>query len=396
MTGGKEKLFIINTRVRFKKIHVIMYRINKSDNNITKLEQRLFSDLGFREREHLQEWIAKNPDVLGEELLIIQKEFQGFNDKKERLDLLALNKEGGLIIIENKLDDTGTDVVWQGLKYTSYCSTLTNEQIVKIYQEYLDTNGGGDAKDNILEFLERETDEDLLLNNNDQRIFFIANNYRKEVTSTVLWLLDHDIQIRCFKATPYSLGEELFLQIEQIIPLPETAEYMIDAKEKEKEKKGESKKVEETKSQLVSLWSSLKEELSSRNQKYLDNVKAKPLFHMGFWNGSGYFACCIGRHNLRIELYINNDEEKKFFNKLYSLKDEIPKGIKDRIIWQKLEGKKASRLKIEPTEDEKANLRGKWGDSDHFEDVVMWFADNIKLFYNGTFPIWSKIQSELK
>jgi hypothetical protein len=373
-----------------------MYRINKSDNNITKLEQRLFSDLGFREREHLQEWIAKNPDVLGEELLIIQKEFQGFNDTKERLDLLALDKEGGLIIIENKLDDTGTDVVWQGLKYTSYCSTLTNEQIVKIYQEYLDTNGGGDAKDNILEFLERETDEDLLLNNNDQRIFFIANNYRKEVTSTVLWLLDHDIQIRCFKATPYSLGEELFLQIEQIIPLPETAEYMIDAKEKEKEKKGKSKKVEETKSQLVSLWSSLKEELSSRNQKYLDNVKAKPLFHMGFWNGSGYFACCIGRHNLRIELYINNDEEKKFFNKLYSLKDEIPQGIKDRIIWQKLEGKKASRLKIEPTEDEKANLRGKWGDSDHFEDVVMWFADNIKPFYNGTFPIWSKIQSELK
>jgi len=63
---------------------------------------------------------------------------------------------------------------------------------------------------------------------------------------------------------------------------------------------------------------------------------------------------------------------------------------------QKLEGKKASRLKIEPTEDEKANLRGKWGDSDHFEDVVMWFADNIKPFYNGTFPIWSKIQSELK
>ena len=65
-------------------------------------------------------------------------------------------------------------------------------------------------------------------------------------------------------------------------------------------------------------------------------------------------------------------------------------------VWQKLEGKKASRLKIEPTEDEKANLRGKWGDSDHFEDVVMWFADNIKPFYNGTFPIWSKIQSELK
>ena len=252
LIGGKEKLLIINTKGRFNKIDLIMYRINKSDNNITKLEQRLFSDLGFREREHLQEWIAKNPDVLGEDLLIIQKEFQGFNDTKERLDLLALDKEGGLVIIENKLDDTGKDVVWQGLKYTSYCSTLTNEQIIKIYQDYLDTyEKGGDAKENILDFLERENDEDLLLNNTDQRIFFIANNYRKEVTSTVLWLLDHDIHIRCFKATPYSLDNELFLQIEQIIPLPETAEFMIDAKENKK-KKGKSKKVEETNAQLIS------------------------------------------------------------------------------------------------------------------------------------------------
>ena len=38
-----------------------MYRINKSSNNITKLEEREFKDLGFRERDHLQEWIAKNP-----------------------------------------------------------------------------------------------------------------------------------------------------------------------------------------------------------------------------------------------------------------------------------------------------------------------------------------------
>ena len=114
-----------------------MYRINKSSNNITKLEEREFKDLGFRERDHLQEWIAKNPDVLGEELLIIQKEYNGFNDTNERLDLLALDKDGNLVIIENKLDDTGKDVVWQALKYTSYCSTLTTEQIIRLFQEYL-------------------------------------------------------------------------------------------------------------------------------------------------------------------------------------------------------------------------------------------------------------------
>ena len=51
-----------------------MYQINRESNNIVQLEERLFTELGFRERENLQEWVAKNPEVLGEEPLIIQKE----------------------------------------------------------------------------------------------------------------------------------------------------------------------------------------------------------------------------------------------------------------------------------------------------------------------------------
>jgi len=71
--------------------------------------------LGFAERNHLQEWLANQPDALGEELLIIQKEFDGFEDTRERLDLLAIDKQGGLVIIENKLDDSGRDVMWCGV-----------------------------------------------------------------------------------------------------------------------------------------------------------------------------------------------------------------------------------------------------------------------------------------
>ena len=66
--------------------------------------------------------LANQPDALGEELLIIQKEFDGFelffsalNAGRERLDLLALDKAGNLVIIENKLDDSGRDVVWQAM-----------------------------------------------------------------------------------------------------------------------------------------------------------------------------------------------------------------------------------------------------------------------------------------
>jgi hypothetical protein len=115
-----------------------MYRIDKSSNAIEPLQERSFGELGLRERAHLQEWIAKYPLALGEELLIIQKEFAGFSDTQERLDLLALDKEGSLVIIEHKLDDTGRDVTWQALKCASYCARLTKEEIRQIYQDYLD------------------------------------------------------------------------------------------------------------------------------------------------------------------------------------------------------------------------------------------------------------------
>lgn len=74
-----------------------MFLVNRSENRLHKLEEKRFSALNLREREHLQEWLAAQPDALGEELLIIQKEFDGFANTRERLDLLGLDKDGLLV-----------------------------------------------------------------------------------------------------------------------------------------------------------------------------------------------------------------------------------------------------------------------------------------------------------
>lgn len=61
------------------------------------------------------------------------------------------------MLIENKLDDTGRDVTWQALKYASYCSRLTKENIRNIYQEFLQkTDPSADAGTLIAEFLEAD------------------------------------------------------------------------------------------------------------------------------------------------------------------------------------------------------------------------------------------------
>jgi len=59
-----------------------MYIIDKRTNKLMPVEQTTFKALGIKERRDLQEWIVKTPNVFGEELLIIQKEFDGFNDTR--------------------------------------------------------------------------------------------------------------------------------------------------------------------------------------------------------------------------------------------------------------------------------------------------------------------------
>ncbi len=369
-----------------------MYKINKSTNSVSKLEQRLFKELKIKERDHLQEWIADNPEMLGEELLIIQKEYDGFNDTHERLDLLALDKDGGLVIIENKLDDTGRNVVWQALKYTSYCSTLTTAQIVKIYQAYLNQWGNKeDAKESLMEFLEID-EENLLLNRNDQRIIFVANHFRKEVTSTVLWLLNHDIQVQCFRATPYSMGDDIFLQIEQIIPLPETKEFMIDAKEKEKEEKDKSKVVAESEARLIEFWGELKDQLKEHKIDLIDRVSAKPHYNIGFAKGAGGFNFCIGRYSNRVELYIPNDSNKVLFDKMQKHEEVINKELDNLVVWERLDNKKASRIKYEMPIKQYRSIEGKFNDKTSWTEWIDWYEESMIKFYKIVFPIWEKVQ----
>lgn len=47
---------------------------------------------------------------LGKRVINHSKEFNGFMDTNERLDLLVLDKQMNFVIIENKLDDSSKDV----------------------------------------------------------------------------------------------------------------------------------------------------------------------------------------------------------------------------------------------------------------------------------------------
>lgn len=372
-----------------------MFQVNRSENRLKKLEAKRFADLNLREREHLQEWLANQPDALGEELLIIQKEFDGFADTRERLDLLALDKDGQLVLIENKLDDSGRDVTWQALKYTAYVSGLTKAQIVDIYQQYLDHYcGGGNAVANICEFLEEEELDEVVLNpGNDQRMMFIAANFRKEVTATVLWLREHRIDARCFKVVPYVFGDELFVDIQPVIPTPEAADFMIGMAEKETEARGAHGEQKSRHKLRRDYWELTLDALKESGDTLYQNISAGKDHWLSAGSGlrSCSYALIFAKSEIRVEFSFSRadaDENKWLFDRLFEKKDQIETAFGHEIEWLRLDDKKACRLQFSIACD--GYNRENW------PEYIDWHVEHMRKWQNALKGSIAELNQALK
>lgn len=325
-----------------------MYLINKDSNSIQEISTTTFKELGFREREHLQEWIAKNPSCLNEELLIIQKEFSGFSDTNERLDLLALDKQGNLVVIENKLDDSGRDVTWQVLKYASYCSSLSSGEIIKVYNDFLKDNS---AEEKLGEFFESEDYEERLNSGNSQRIMMVAGSFRKEVTSTVLWLMNYGLRIQCYKAVPYQMDEALLINFEQVIPMREAEEFIISMAQKNRDNIERQEELKSRHHIRIDFWTMMMKELSGYSKIYQNVSPSKDHWlSAGAGMGGAHYAAIVTRSDCRFELSISRgsqEENKRLFDMFYKKKEVIEESIGVPLTWERLDGKKMSRIKYE-------------------------------------------------
>lgn len=302
----------------------------------------------------MQEWLAAAPDALGatlgDDLLIIQKEFDGFDHTRERLDLLALDRQGQLVVIENKLDDSGRDVVWQALKYAGYCSSLKKAEIVDIFQRYLDRVGKGDATELIREFLGEDSWEEVVLNaGNDQRIVFIAANFRREVTSTVLWLREHGIDARCIRVVPYLFGTEVLIDLQQVIPTPEAADYMIRMAEKDTEEKSAKGAQKARYTLRQEFWSELLPVLREAGMEKWNNIS--PSRDHWLNSSTGISGCTLtlifSRSEVRVELQMNRSdaaENKDIFDRLASQRDTLERAFGEELEWRRLDDNKVSMI----------------------------------------------------
>src|SRR5262245_20312126 len=132
-----------------------IYLVAPDTKQLARVKQVSFATIGIQERRDLEVWILSNPDVLGEPLLVVTTEFDRFDKSDRRLDVLALDKNGVLVVVELKLDLARSFADQQAIRYAAFCSTMTMEQVVDALAAFHKCTAE-DARSKIREFLETE------------------------------------------------------------------------------------------------------------------------------------------------------------------------------------------------------------------------------------------------
>lgn len=359
-----------------------MFLVNKEDKTTKEIKDISFKSCGLKERDDLQEWIANNPIILGEELLIIQKEFDGFSDTNERLDLLAIDKNGNLVIIENKLDDSGRNVVWQAMKYAGYCSSLKKDDIKEIFQQYLNKKSiTENSEDIITEFLEKVDFSEVQLNQDlSQRIILVAREFRKEVTNTVIWARKFGMRIQCIKVTPFNVGDNLIVDTDQIIPVKDIADIMIGYDEKAQEDVKDKEKLANCQITRNEFWHEFLPKFNEKSNLFAGrNIELNQYDHW-FSTGSGisgvHFSFIVTKEYAGVELGISGGtqkENKKIFDYFYKNKEHIESAFGSKLDWERLDNKKMSRIA--------SRLHGvSIFDKEDWKDMIIFLTDTMIKF----------------
>jgi len=186
----------------------VMWRVEGQDLK-TLRESKIPSE------SELEDWISKNPTLLGEELLVIGRQVT-VEGVKDRLDLLAIDSNLNAVVIEIKKGEVrgGADI--QSLKYASYISNWSYDQFREIAESYFKDNKIDKTFANALqEFAEEDIDyEDI---NRRQRIILVGTDFDPKIVSVARWLADQGVPIKLVKISAWTDGKNTFLKSDVVL-----------------------------------------------------------------------------------------------------------------------------------------------------------------------------------
>lgn len=144
-----------------------LWRVDKGNKPI-EVDTESFDISNLEDR--LESWIEVNPSILGEEFLIINRQYRLPNG--EKVDLLGIDVDGNLAIIELKRDKGRREAIAQLLDYETLLSNLKEEELNDIAVTYFEENGL--EWENLREGFEQNFGKREVSFNSSRRTFIIA------------------------------------------------------------------------------------------------------------------------------------------------------------------------------------------------------------------------------
>lgn len=323
-------------------VFMSLYRVTT-----TKLESvppTTFAAEKILERKDLQRLLKQDISPVGDDLLVIAEEFGEWEDSSRRIDLLCLSRDADLVVVEIKRTEDGGHMELQAVRYAAMVSSMTLEQVVDAYAKAKPTSVDA-ARCEILDFIRPDSDEPSELSGR-VRIVLVSADFSTELTTAVLWLNQHDLDITCIRLRPYKLGADLLIDAAQIIPLPESADYEVKIRAKEQEKK----KAASARGELFRrFWAQLIERSKPKTPLLANRTTSGDHWLSAGIGRSGFsLHMTLTRQRAQVECYIRlpggDEKNTEAFTALLKQKAEIETNFGSELDWQELPDRIGCRI----------------------------------------------------
>ena len=213
-----------------------IYRmVGENKDRLEAIPGTSFIQEGVKEDPDLRYIFRAHPDAIEDGLFILSEEFSRWQDSSRSIDLLGLDSDGRLVVIELKRTPTGDHSELQAIRYAGMVANITFERAIEGHKAYLEKWGiQEDAAERIRQHLENTESREM--DTERPRIILVSGGFSTELTTSVLWLNDnYGLDIKCIRLQLYRNGQELLVETNQVIPLPEAADYQVRFRERDYE-----------------------------------------------------------------------------------------------------------------------------------------------------------------
>jgi hypothetical protein len=141
-------------------------------------------------------------------------------------------------VIELKRTEDGGHMELQAIRYAAMVSSMTFDEVAATYEAHCKKHSHLSEQDTypratLVDFLGAAAGDEPVIST-DVRILLVSADFGREITTTVLWLNGFEgMDIRCIRLIPYEVDGHVLVDIQQVLPLPEAADYQVKLRRKD-------------------------------------------------------------------------------------------------------------------------------------------------------------------